>query len=46
MQYHLTILLFLQLLNFCVGQQPAHKGANAKTKAILDFIAGLPKTGT
>ena len=27
------------------SQQPADKGANAKTKATLDFIAGLPKQG-
>jgi hypothetical protein len=46
MQYHLTTLLFLFLLNFCVGQEPADKKANAKTKATLDFIAGLPKQGT
>ncbi len=45
MQYHLTNLLFLLLLNFCVGLQPADKGANAKTKGTLDFIAGLPKHG-
>jgi hypothetical protein len=43
MQYHLTNLLFLLLLNFCVGLQPADKGANAKTKEILDYIVGLPK---
>jgi hypothetical protein len=45
MQCHLKNLLGLLLLNFCVGQQPADKGANAKTKATLDFIAGLPKQG-
>jgi hypothetical protein len=45
MQYYLINLLFLLLLNFCVGLQPADKGANAKTKATLDFIAGLPKQG-
>jgi hypothetical protein len=33
------------VLNLCNGQQPADKGANAKTKEILDFIAGLPKQG-
>ena len=37
------ILLILIVLNLCNGQQPADKGANAKTKEILDFIAGLPK---
>ncbi len=46
MQYHLTTLLFLLLLNFCVGQEPADKKANAKTKATLEFIAGLLKQGT
>ncbi len=45
MQYHLTTLFFLLLLNFCVSQEPADKKANAKTKATLDFIAGLPKQG-
>ncbi len=45
MEYHLTTLFFLLFLNFCVGLQPADKGANAKTKATLDFIAGLPKQG-
>jgi hypothetical protein len=45
MQYHVKNLLFLLLLNFCIGQQPADKGANAKTKATLDFIAGLSKQG-
>jgi hypothetical protein len=45
MEYHLTTLLFLLLLNFCVGLQPADKGANAKTRATLDFIGGLPKQG-
>jgi hypothetical protein len=33
------------MFNFCNGQQPADKGANAKTKEILDYIAGLPKQG-
>jgi hypothetical protein len=45
MQYHLATLLLLLLLNFCTGQQPADKGANAKTKATLDFIVGLQKQG-
>jgi hypothetical protein len=45
MQYHLTNILLLLVLNFCVGLQPADKGANAKTKATLDFIGGLPKQG-
>ncbi len=33
------------MLNFCVGLEPADKGANAKTRATLDFIGGLPKQG-
>jgi hypothetical protein len=33
------------LFKLCVGQQPADKGANAKTKEILDFMAGLPRQG-
>jgi hypothetical protein len=45
MRYHLTNVLLLLVLNFCVGLQPADKGANAKTKASLDFIGGLPKQG-
>jgi hypothetical protein len=45
MEYHLTTLFFLLLLNFSVGLQPADKGANAKTRATLDFIGGLPKQG-
>jgi hypothetical protein len=45
MQYHLTNVLLLLVLNFCVGLQPADKGANAKTKSTLDFIGGLPKQG-
>jgi hypothetical protein len=45
MEYHLTTLFFLLFLNFCVGLQPADKGANAKTRETLDFIGGLPKQG-
>jgi hypothetical protein len=41
--FHRTILAISITLYFCNGQQPADKGANAKTKEILDFIAGLPK---
>jgi hypothetical protein len=40
-----NLLFSLLLLNFCVDQQPADKGPNAKTKVILHFIAGLPKQG-
>ena len=45
MKYHSPILLLLFFLSFSVGLQPADKGANAKTKATLDFIGGLPKQG-
>jgi hypothetical protein len=38
-----NILIVSIVLNLCNGQQPADKGANAKTKEILDYIAGLPK---
>lgn len=34
------------LFNLCVGIQPADKGANAKTKQTLDYIAGLPGQGS
>jgi len=43
MYFHLKILVVLIVLKCCIGQQPADKGANAKTKEILDYIAGLPK---
>jgi hypothetical protein len=43
MQKLRNILIVSIVLNLCHGQQPADKGANAKTKEILDFIAGLPK---
>jgi hypothetical protein len=45
MYFHLKILFVLIVLKCCVGQQPADKGANAKTKEILDYIAELPKQG-
>jgi hypothetical protein len=45
MYFHRIILVIFIIFNFCNGQQPADKGANAKTKEILDFIAGLPKQG-
>jgi len=41
-----TYLFCLLLLNLSVGQQPADRGANAKTKAMLALIAGFPKQGT
>ncbi len=43
MYFHRSILVLFIALFLCDGQQPADKGANAKTKEILDFIAGLPK---
>jgi hypothetical protein len=45
MEYHLTTLFVLLLLNFSVGLQTADKAANAKTRATLDFIGGLAKQG-
>jgi len=41
MYFHIEILVIFIVL--CDGQEPADKGANAKTKATLDLIAGLPK---
>jgi hypothetical protein len=43
MYFHRSILVIFIAVCICNGQQPADKGANAKTKEILDFIAGLPK---
>jgi hypothetical protein len=45
MYFHRNIFLIIFVLNLCNCQQPADKGANDKTKIILDFIAGLPKQG-
>jgi len=45
MYFHRNILVIFIVFNFCNSQQPADKGANAKTKEILDLIAGLPKQG-
>jgi len=45
MYFHRNTLLIFIIFNFYNGQQPADKGANAKTKEIIDFIAGLPKQG-
>lgn len=39
------ILMIFIVLNKCCGQQLENKGANAKTKEILEFIAGLYKQG-
>ncbi len=38
-----NILLVSIVFNLCNGLQPADKGANAKTKELLDFIGGLPQ---
>jgi hypothetical protein len=38
-----NILIVSIVLNLCNGQKPADKGANVKTKEILDYIVGLPK---
>ncbi len=45
MYFHRSILAIFIAVYICNGQQPADKGANAKTKEILDLIAGLPKQG-
>ncbi len=45
MYFHLNILVILIVFNLSNGQQPAGKGANAKTKEIFDFITGLAKQG-
>ncbi len=45
MAFSLKTFVLLIVLNSCICQQPADKGANAKTKQILDYIAGLPKKG-
>jgi hypothetical protein len=45
MYFHRNVLVIFIALYLCDGQQPADKGANAKTKEILDFIAGLSKQG-
>ena len=38
-------LILLITISLCIGQQPADKGANAKTKETLDYIAGLAAKG-
>jgi C1A family cysteine protease len=45
MQSYLTGVLFLILVNVCIGQQPVDQKANAKIKGTLNLIAGLPKQG-
>mgnify|MGYP006892793571 FL=1 len=40
-----TWIILLTISSTCFSQQPADKGANAKTKKILEYIAGLPKQG-
>ncbi len=46
MHWKKSYFLFLLVVDLCTGQQPADKGANAKTKQVLDYIAGLSKQGT
>jgi hypothetical protein len=46
MHWKNSYFLFLLVVDLCTGQQPADKGANAKTKQVLDYIAGLSKQGT
>jgi len=41
--YFNKIVFFLFLIDLCFCQEPADKGANAKTKQILQYIAGLSK---
>jgi hypothetical protein len=43
MAFSLKTFVLLIVLNSCICQQIADKRANAKTKQILDYIAGLPK---
>ena len=45
MYFYRNILVIFIASYLCNGQQPADKGANAKTKATLDFIVGLQKQG-
>ena len=45
MYFHRPLLVIFIAAYACNGQQPADKGANAKTKEILDYIAGLSKQG-
>jgi len=43
--YEFTLVIFI-VLQACTGQQqPADKGANAKTKETYEFMIGLPKQG-
>jgi hypothetical protein len=46
MHWKKSYFLFLLVVDLCAGQQPADKGANAKTKQVLDYIAGLSKQST
>jgi len=46
MFFYIEILAILIVLNLCIGQQPADKGVNDKTKEILDYIAKLLKQST
>jgi hypothetical protein len=42
---YLLVLAVVVVVNLCNAQQPADKGANAKTKQVLEYIAGLSKQG-
>jgi hypothetical protein len=44
-QRFLSLFLWLVVLDCGVAQQTADGAANAKTKEILAYIAGLPKLG-
>lgn len=46
MMFSLKTFILWFLFNSCVGLQPADKGANAKTKQTLDYIAGLAGQGS
>ena len=45
MQWKSSHFLILLLVHVCTGQQPADKDANAKTKQVLQYIAGLSQQG-
>ncbi len=45
MYFYLILVSILIVLNSSIGEQPADKDANAKTKQILDYIIRLAKKG-
>ena len=45
-QWYFTAILCVLALIGCGAEQTADKNANAKTKQILTYMAGLPKQGT